>query len=54
MLREGVYVNLMVPPAAPAGASLLRMSVSAAHTDAQIDEIVRVTRRVVVESAELT
>ncbi|MCY4566578.1 MAG: aminotransferase class I/II-fold pyridoxal phosphate-dependent enzyme, partial [Gammaproteobacteria bacterium] len=54
MLREGVYVNLMVPPAAPAGASLLRMSVSAAHTDEQIDEIVRVTRRVVVESAELT
>ena len=54
MLREGVYVNLMLPPAAPAGASLLRMSVSAAHTDAQIDEIVRVTRRVVVEPPELT
>lgn len=54
MLREGVYVNLMLPPAAPAGSSLLRMSVSAAHTDAQIDEIVRVTRRVVVESPELT
>lgn len=49
MLREGVYVNLMLPPAAPAGANLLRMSVSAAHTDEQIDEIVRVTRRVVVE-----
>ena len=54
MLREGVYVNLMLPPAAPAGSSLLRMSVSAAHTDAQIDEIVRVTRRVVVEAPELT
>lgn len=54
MLREGVYVNLMLPPAAPAGSSLLRMSVSAAHTDAQIDEIVRVTRKVVVEAPELT
>ena len=50
MLREGVYVNLMLPPAAPAGASLLRMSVSAAHTDEQIDEIIRVVRRVVVEA----
>ncbi len=50
MLRQGVYVNLMLPPAAPAGASLLRMSVSAAHTDQQIDEIVRVVRRVVVDS----
>ena len=54
MLREGVYVNLMLPPAAPAGSSLLRMSVSAAHTDGQIDEIVRVTRKVVVEAPELT
>ena len=54
MLREGVYVNLMLPPAAPAGASLLRMSVSAAHTGEQIDEIVRVTRRVVVASPDLT
>ena len=54
MLQGGVYVNLMLPPAAPAGASLLRMSVSAAHTDEQIDEIVRVTRRAVVEPAELT
>ncbi len=50
MLREGVYVNLMLPPAAPAGTSLLRMSVSAAHTDAQIDKIVRAVRRVVVAS----
>ena len=54
MLREGVYVNLMLPPAAPAGACLLRMSASAAHSDGQIDEIVRVTRRVVVESPGLT
>lgn len=54
MLREGVYVNLMLPPAAPAGASLLRMSVSAAHTDEQIDEIVRAVRKAVVEPPGLT
>ena len=50
MLREGVYVNLMLPPAAPAGASLLRMSVSAAHTDEQIDRIVRAVRRAVTDA----
>ena len=54
MLEGGVYVNLMLPPAAPGGSSLLRMSVSAAHSDEQIDEILRVTRRVVVESPEIT
>lgn len=32
----GVYVNLMVPPATPGGLCLLRASVSAAHTPAQI------------------
>ncbi len=39
LLDAGVYVNLMVPPATPGGISLLRCSISAAHTDAQIDLI---------------
>lgn len=39
LLDEGVYVNLVVPPAAPEGASLLRCSLSAGHTFAQIDRI---------------
>lgn len=39
LLRHGVYVNLMVPPATPSGESLLRCSVSAAHTFAQVDAI---------------
>lgn len=39
LLKAGVYVNLMVPPATPGEASLLRCSVSAAHTPAQIDAI---------------
>lgn len=39
LLERGVYVNLMVPPATPEGESLVRCSVSAAHTPAQIDAI---------------
>lgn len=39
LLQHGVYVNLMLPPATPNGESLLRCSVSAAHTPAQIDAI---------------
>ena len=37
--ERGVYVNLIFPPATPAGKSLVRISVSAAHTDEQIDHI---------------
>ena len=40
LLDLGVYVNLVFPPAAPAGMSLLRCSVSAAHTPQQIDKII--------------
>jgi len=39
LLKSGVYVNLMVPPATPGNESLLRCSVSAAHTFEQIDAI---------------
>jgi len=39
LLERGVYVNLILPPAGPNGMSLLRCSVSAAHTSEQIDEI---------------
>ncbi len=35
----GIYVNMILPPAAPDGRSLLRCSVSAAHTPEQIDRI---------------
>lgn len=40
LLSEGVYANLMIPPATPAGLCLLRLSLSAAHTDDDIDAIV--------------
>ncbi len=39
LLKRGVYVNLMLPPATPNGVSLIRCSVSAAHTPAQIDAV---------------
>lgn len=40
LLEQGVYVNLVLPPAAPDGSALLRCSMSAAHTPEQIDRIV--------------
>jgi 8-amino-7-oxononanoate synthase len=39
LLQRGVYVNLMLPPATPNGVSLIRCSVSAAHTPEQIDVV---------------
>lgn len=39
LVEAGIYVNLMLPPATPDGTSLVRCSVSAAHTTAQIDRI---------------
>jgi 8-amino-7-oxononanoate synthase len=35
-----VYVNLVLPPATPAGITLVRCSVSASHTPEQIDQII--------------
>lgn len=40
LLHNGVYVNLVMPPASPTDDSLLRCSVSAAHTPEQIDRII--------------
>lgn len=40
LLEGGVYCNLMAPPASPDGSSLLRLSVSAAHTPEQIDRVI--------------
>ena len=39
LLERGVYVNMVLPPATPGGEALLRASVSAAHTPAQIAAI---------------
>ena len=40
LLEAGIYCNLMLPPAAPEGGSVLRFSLSAAHTDEQIDTLI--------------
>ena len=39
LLEQGVYVNMVLPPATPDGGCLLRCSVSAAHTPEQMDKI---------------
>jgi 8-amino-7-oxononanoate synthase len=39
LLEHGAYVNLVMPPASPTVHSLLRCSVSAAHSPEQIDAI---------------
>lgn len=39
LMQRGIYVNLMLPPATPNGVSLVRCSVSTAHTPSQIDAI---------------
>lgn len=40
LMEAGVYVNLVIPPASPSTNFLLRNSVSAAHTRAQIETII--------------
>jgi len=42
LLQNGVYLNLAIPPATPDNKSLLRSSVSAAHTPEQIDAVLSV------------
>lgn len=39
LLRAGVYVNLALPPATPQNKSLLRLSVSAAHSADDVEQI---------------
>jgi 8-amino-7-oxononanoate synthase len=41
ILDKGIYVNLVFPPAAPVGLSLLRCSINAAHTSEQINFILK-------------
>jgi len=39
LLEQGVYVNMVTPPATPDGGCLLRCSVSAGHSPEQIEQI---------------
>lgn len=40
LLDAGIYTNLMIPPAAPSGKSLIRISLSAAHSDEDVGRII--------------
>jgi 8-amino-7-oxononanoate synthase len=40
LLDAGIYTNLMIPPATPDGGSLVRCSVTAAHSDQDIDRVI--------------
>jgi len=42
LIENGVYLNLALPPATPSSLSLIRSSVSAAHTEAQIDKAISI------------
>jgi 8-amino-7-oxononanoate synthase len=46
LLEAGLYLNLALPPATPTGAPLLRTSVSAAHTEQQIDTAIELFAQV--------
>ena len=46
LYKHGVYVNPVIPPAAPEGQCLIRTSYTATHTKALIDEAVEVIDRV--------
>lgn len=40
LLDAGIYTNLMIPPAAPSGKFIVRISLSAAHSEEDIDYII--------------
>jgi 8-amino-7-oxononanoate synthase len=42
LLDAGIYTNLMVPPSTPAGLSIVRISLSAAHADEDIARMIEV------------
>ena len=50
LFEEGVYVNPVLPPAAPAEGCLLRTSYMASLTEALIDEAVEIVARVLSEN----
>jgi 8-amino-7-oxononanoate synthase len=42
LLDAGIYTNLMVPPSTPAGLNIVRISLSAAHSDENIGRMIEV------------
>ena len=44
--EEGIFANVAVTPAVPAGKGLIRTSYMATHTDAQLDKVLDSFRNV--------
>ena len=44
--EEGIFVNVVLPPAVPSGSCLIRMTLTATHTDEQIDCVLEVLERI--------
>ena len=53
LMENGVYVNLAVPPGTPQSSSLLRISLSAAHTEADVQTIIDRFAKMKASQAEI-
>jgi 8-amino-7-oxononanoate synthase len=53
LMENGIYVNLAVPPGTPQSSSLLRISLSAAHTEEDIKSIIDVFAKMKASQAEI-
>jgi len=49
VIDEGLYTNIAIPPATPNGLSLLRVSISAAHSEKEMDDTLTVLADVGME-----
>ncbi len=47
LYENGVYVNTVLPPAAPANGCMLRVSIMATHTTEQLDEAMDIIKKVI-------
>ncbi|MBP5165820.1 MAG: pyridoxal phosphate-dependent aminotransferase family protein [Oscillospiraceae bacterium] len=47
LYENGVYVNTVLPPAAPANGCMLRVSIMATHTTEQLDEAMDIIQKVI-------
>ena len=50
LYNAGVYVNTVLPPAAPADGCMLRCSIMATHTEALLDEAMDIMQKVIGET----